>query len=312
MSAVLNSVLPLFALVLLGYAAMRFNVLSGAGLAGLNRFVYYFALPVMLFFIFARAPVGELFDWRLIAGYSGASVTVFALTMLAGAMLFRGRTLGERTVVAAGASYSNAAYLGVPLAIGALGPAAGPPTGLILLADNLILITLIMGLLEASAGAGARPHRLLVKVIGGFARNPFMLGMILGALWGGLALPLPEPVERFGDLLGGAAGPCALFALGGSLYGRPMAEGRAEVALASLFKLFLHPAIAAVLCFAVLDLPRDLAILAVLIASLPAGANIYVLAAQYDAAVLRASTIVLVTTGLAVLSVSGLLIAFTG
>lgn len=312
MTAVLDSVLPLFALVLLGYAAMRLRVLSEAGLSGLNRFVYYFALPVMLFFIFARAPVGELFDWRLIAAYSGGSVTIFFLTLLVGMALFRGRTLAERTVVAGGASFANIAYLGVPLVLGALGPAAGPPAGLILLADNLIVITLIMGFLEAASAPSFRPVRLALNVLAGFGRNPFMLGMILGVLWGLLGLPLPAPVDRFGTLLGGAAGPCALFALGGSLYGRPIAEGRAEVALASLCKLVLHPALAAVLAFLVLGLPTDLAILVTVIASLPTGANIFVLAAQYDAAVARASTIVLLTTGLAVLTVSGLLIALAG
>ncbi|PJK30772.1 AEC family transporter [Minwuia thermotolerans] len=309
MTAVLESVVPLFALVLLGFAAMRFRVLSAEGLAGLNRFVYYFALPVLLFFIFARAPMGALSDWRLVAAYSGASVILFFATLLLGRAVFPGRSLAERTVVAGGAAFSNIAYLGVPLVIGALGPAAGAPAGLILLADNLILITLIMGFLEAASAPSFRPARLALNVLKGFGRNPFMLGMVLGVVWGLLALPLPGPVERFGDLLGGAAGPCALFALGGSLYGRPIAEGRAEVGFATLCKLAVHPALAAVLAFLVLDLPPDLALLVVVIASLPTGANIYVLAAQYDAAVARASTIVLLTTGLAVLSVSGLLIA---
>ncbi|WP_416899023.1 MAG: AEC family transporter [Minwuia sp.] len=312
MTAVLNSVLPLFALVLVGYGAMRFRALSPEGLAGLNRFVYVFALPVMLFFTMARSPLDGLFDWRIVAAYSGASVTVFVAALLLMPLLFPGRSIAERTVVAGAGSFSNIAYLGVPLVIGAFGPGVGAPAGLILLADNLILIPLIMAFLEGSTGSRTSPLRLVGKVLAGFARNPFLLGMLAGAVWGILRLPLPEPVLRFGDLLGGAAGPCALFALGGSLYGRPIAEGRAEVGFASLLKLFAHPALAAVAAFWIFGLPDEIAVLVVAIAALPTGANIFVLASQYEAAVARASTVVLVTTGMAVVTVSGLLLYLAG
>ncbi|WP_417514379.1 AEC family transporter [Minwuia sp.] len=312
MSAVFDSVLPLFALVLIGYGALRFGALSQAGLEGLNRFVYLFALPVMLFFTMARNPLDELFDWRIVAAYSGASVVTFGLALVAGMLLFHGRSLPERTIVAGASGFSNIAYLGVPLMIGAFGQQAAAPVGLILLTDNLILISLIMVMLEASTGERVSPMRLVGKVIAGFGRNPFMLGMLIGAAWGLLRLPLPGPVDRFGDLLGSAAGPCALFALGGSLYGRPIAEGRGEVAFASAMKLFIHPALAAVAAFMLLDLPAEIAVLVVAVAALPTGANIFVLATQYDAAIARASTVVLVTTGLAVASVSALLLILTG
>jgi malonate transporter len=307
MDAVFNSVLPLFALVLIGYAAMRFKALSAAGLEGLNRFVYLFALPVMLFFTMARSPLDVFFDWRIVAAYTGSSVIVFAGAIALSMLLFRGRSFQERTIVAGCASFSNIAYLGVPLMIGAFGPAAGAPSGLILLTDNLILISIVMACLEASGGGRVSVARLVLKVAVGFGRNPFMLGMLTGALWGLFGPELPGPVNRFGDLLGAAAGPCALFALGGTLYGRPIADGRGEVIFASGLKLFLHPVLAAVGAFLIFDLPRETAVLIVAIAALPTGANMFVLATQYRAAALRASTTVLVTTGLAVVTVSGLL-----
>lgn len=312
MDAVFNSVLPLFALVLIGYAAMRFRVLSGAGLEGVNRFVYYFALPVMLFFIMARNPLDAFFDWRIVAAYTGSTLVIFAVSLVIGAMLFRGQSFRERTIVAGCSSFSNIAYLGVPLMIGAFGPAAGAPAGLILLTDNLILISVVMACLEAAGAGSLSPLRLLWKVVAGFGRNPFMLGMLFGALWGLFGPELPGPVNRFGDLLGAAAGPCALFALGGTLYGRPIADGRNEVFFASALKLFAHPALAAVAALLIFDLPRETAVLIIAIAALPTGANMFVLATQYRAAVLRASTTVMLTTGLAVVTVSALLVWLTG
>lgn len=308
MDAVFNSVLPLFALVLLGYGAMRFRALSEAGLEGVNRFVYYFALPVMLFFTMARNPLDAFFDWRIVAAYSGSSVLIFAGSILLGALLFRNSTFRERTIVAGCGSFSNIAYLGVPLMIGAFGPSAGAPSGLILLTDNLILISIVMACLEASGGGRVSLGGLILKVAIGFGRNPFMLGMLTGALWGLFGPELPGPINRFGDLLGAAAGPCALFALGGTLYGRPVAEGRGEVIFASMLKLFVHPALAAVAAFLIFDLPQETAVLIVAIAALPTGANMFVLATQYRAAALRASTTVLVTTGLAVVTVSALVL----
>ncbi|MDF1719679.1 MAG: AEC family transporter [Minwuia sp.] len=103
-----------------------------------------------------------------------------------------------------------------------------------------------------------------------------------------------------------------LFALGGSLYGRPIAEGKGEVAFASLLKLALMPVIAFIMATFVLDLPSATVALIVLIAGLPTGANIFVLATQYNVASARASTIVLVTTGIAMFSVSGILFYFGG
>ncbi len=311
MTAVINAVLPLFALVLVGYGAMRFRLMSDAALGGLNTFVYFFALPVMLFFTMARAPIPDLFDWRLIVAYSGSSVTVFVLAICGCMLLFR-NSMQERAVIAGASSFGNIVYLGIPLAISSLGPAAGPPAGMIVVADNLIVISLTMLVLEAAAPGRISLVRLVGQVLRGFVRNPFMIGMLLGVVVGIIGIPIPEPLDRFGDLLGGAAGPCALFALGGSLYGRPIADGKGEVAWAVLLKLALMPVIAFCMGTYVLHLPTATVALIVLIAGLPTGANIFVLATQYNVASARASTIVLVSTGIAMFSVSGILLWLSG
>lgn len=311
MSIVVNAVLPLFALVLLGYAAMRLRLMTEAGLGGLNTFIYFFALPVMLFFTMARAPILDLFDWRLIVAYSGTSATIFLIALLGGALLFR-NSLQERAVIAGASSFSNIVYLGIPLAIVTLGPEAGPPAGMIVVADNLVIISLTMFCLEAGTPGATSVPRLIAQVLKGFLRNPFLIGMLLGVVVGLLRLPIPEPLDRFGSLLGAAAGPCALFAMGASLHGRPIAEGKAEVGLAVILKLAMMPLLGWVAADLLLGLPSETVALIVLIAALPTGANIFVLASQYGVASARASTAVLVTTGLAVVTVSGILIYLQG
>lgn len=308
MTPILDSVLPLFALVLVGYGAVRFGILSEAGVRGLNGFVYYFALPVFLFFTMARAPLAELFDWRIVAAATGASCTVFFSALGLAWLLFPERRLAERTVVAAASGFGNVAYLGIPLMLGTFGAEAAAPTGLVVLADNLVLISLIMVFLELGTAPSVSPLRLAGRVLLGFGRNPFMLAMLLGAAVGLLAPPLPKPLDNFGTLLGSAAAPCALFALGGSLHGRPIAEGRSEVGFAMAMKLFVHPAIALLLAVYVFELTPFIALIVVAVAGMPTGTNIFVLASQYGVAIARASTTVLATTALAVLTVSALLV----
>ena len=69
--------------------------------------------------------------------------------------------------------------------------------------------------------------------------------LAVGLVWSGLALPLPTPLEKWLDLLGVAAAPCALFAIGLFLSDKPLRSGLAEASLATVIKLLLQPLLAA-------------------------------------------------------------------
>ena len=60
MQTILNTALPFFALIFCGYGAGRFRLLSEASVAGVNAFVFYFALPAFLFNLMATAPLDEV------------------------------------------------------------------------------------------------------------------------------------------------------------------------------------------------------------------------------------------------------------
>ena len=88
MEAILNSALPFFALIFCGYGAGRAGLMSAASLDGLNRFVFYFALPTLLFLKVSGAPLAEQFDWRFLVAYSGCSLTIYFVAALLGRLLF--------------------------------------------------------------------------------------------------------------------------------------------------------------------------------------------------------------------------------
>ena len=63
MLTILNVTIPFFAVIGCGFLSGRLGILGPAGRAGLNGFVFYFSLPVLLFSIMANSDFGEEFEW---------------------------------------------------------------------------------------------------------------------------------------------------------------------------------------------------------------------------------------------------------
>ena len=88
MEALINVVVPVFAVVLTGYLAGRLEVLGPDSAAALNRFVFYFALPPALFIFMARAPVEKIFNWPFIGAFVGGSLLTLLIGMVVGRFCF--------------------------------------------------------------------------------------------------------------------------------------------------------------------------------------------------------------------------------
>jgi hypothetical protein len=140
------------------------------------------------------------------------------------------------------------------------------------------------------------------------ARNPLPLSIVAGIIWSGLALPLPTPVEKWLDLLGAAASPCALFAIGLFLSDKSVRHGLAEAGLATLIKLLIQPLLAAVVLPWFIDLKSVAGQAALVMASLPTAANAFVLAKQFNVQVEQNTASVLLSTAFSVVTVSALLV----
>src|SRR3954454_8764817 len=133
--------------------AARFRLIDDAGLLGLNTFVFWFALPALLFGKVATTPFERLTDWTLYVGYEGACVLLYLL-VLAVARWGTGRSLQEAAICAFAASWGNVGYIGVPLLIAAYGEAAALPAVLAVVLDTLVLQSLTISLLETGGASG--------------------------------------------------------------------------------------------------------------------------------------------------------------
>ena len=78
MNSVLGVTLPFFALIGCGYLAARRNFLSDDGVKGLNTFVFYFALPCLIFLALAHRPFADIVNWNYMVSYGLAGLLIFA------------------------------------------------------------------------------------------------------------------------------------------------------------------------------------------------------------------------------------------
>jgi len=307
--AILTAVLPIFSLMLLGFLAGRFGRTSDAGIVGLNRFVYYFAMPPLLFRLMSTLDASVFAEAGFVAAYLGAELATVALAGLAGALLFR-RRLAEQAVMGISAGFSNGVILALPLAL-ALGGEAGAAPALVTIAlDSLILFPLTIVLVEAGLGGAGRPPLAAAwATLKALAANPQVLSMGLGAAWGASDLALPEIAQRTVNVVAGAAAPLSLFAVGATLSRERLAAGAvADVGLLVALKLLFMPGLVWLFCTRVFQVPDDWVRTAVVIAAMPTGASAYTVARHYNVLLGPCASAVLVSSALSAGTVSVLLL----
>lgn len=298
-------VLPLFALVALGYVAGRAVRLPIAGLAWLNFFIVWVALPPLFYNLLAVTPVEEFDNLAFLAGTTVATFATFALCF-AVALLRRG-DVRVATVQGLAGAYGNIGYLGPPLAIAAFGPAAGVPVALVFCFDNSMHFTLAPLLMTLGAGDGRRLLPLLGGILRKIFTHPFIVATLLGVLAAFTGFSPPAPVQQILDRLAGAAAPCALFAMGVTAALRPLKRVPLELAWLLPVKLVVHPFMVWLLVSPLEGVDPMWLHAAMLLAALPTATNVFVIAQQYGVWEERASSAVVISTALSIVTVTAFL-----
>jgi hypothetical protein len=307
--AILNVAAPIFAVILAGYLAGRFRLLGSEAATALNAFVSLFALPLLFFGTLARTPVLAVLNPGLLAGFGLAVLATFGLGMLSSRMASAGQNgLAAMSLQGISSSWGNVGYMGVPLCLAAFGDAGLPPAMLTVIVTAVVAMVIGVMLIELEVAAGHGPLKTFLRAAWNVARNPLPLSIVFGLLISALGVKLPVPASRFVDLLGAAAAPCALFAIGLFLADKSVKQGLVEAGLATLIKLLLQPLLAAVLLPLFVDLHSVPGKVALLMASLPTAANAFVLAKQFDVAVEQNTAAVLLSTAFSVVTVTAVLV----
>lgn len=306
MQAVLEVTLPVFALVFCGYVAAGRKMLPDKAVEGINAFVFRFALPAMLFRVIALRPIGELIDWRYTIGYVVAAMAVYiGIYKLAR----RGKLGGppadgaHAAAVSLHVTHGNVGYLGLAL-VAEVSAQALPTVALTIILDIIVIVVLSMVLMELQRGreraGGSSPW---VPVFASLSRSPLVLSMAAGLVVSAGGWQLPTVVDNFTRLLGGAAGPGALFAIGASLGGARLRFDREIWALLAA-KLVLYPVAVAISLFLIFRPDPFVAAIGVLCATLPGASNSFIIAQRYGVPTGAIGAATAAGTALSVLTVS--------
>ncbi len=289
-----NLLAPFFGLIGLGFFCGRVVKQPEAGLAWMQFFLIYVALPCLFYRLIADKPLDQLANWPFIAGTTLSTFGAFLLSFAAGWQ--HTRKLPQSVMQGVAGSYSNIGYMGPPLILAAIGQAASAPVVLIFVFDNLLLFSLVP-LLMSFAGMdklslGATVRRIVWRVV----THPFNVATVIGIAASYLHLELPLAVNQIVTWLSGAAAPCALFILGVTVALRPLGRIPGEVPALVAIKLVVHPLLVWILLSAFGDFGQTWTYAAVIMAALPPALNIFVISTQYNVGVERASACVLIGT----------------
>lgn len=290
---------PFFALIATGWLAGKTRFFPPEATGWLTKFVFYFALSAMLFRFSASLQLAEFFDPRFVLAYLTGSLAVWALAMVVA------RARGLTTPIAAMESHSamtgNTGFLGVPMLVVLLGQAAIGPIILLLIVDIIVFSTLVTIIITAVRHGRLTPAAL-APLVKGVLANPMVVSMAAGLLWSASGVPLQGPMDEFLAMLGAAATPCALFAIGASLTDKS-AEGRGASVWISFCKLVLHPVAVAITALLIFGVDPYAAGVMIAGAALPVAGNVYILARHFDLAVQRVSAAILISTAASIVTV---------
>lgn len=311
---ILSVTFPFFALVLAGFLAAHRRLLPLEAIPGLNGFVLYFALPCMLFRFGSGTPIVQLLDVTLFVSYTLCALLMVAFVVAVS--LNRRIRWNDASFGALVGAFPNTGFMGVPLLVALLGPAAAGPAIVTIVVDMLITTSLCIALSRLDGadehGASRAAKNAFISVL----KNPMPWAISLGALFSATDYELTGPLAKTVALLADAASPVALFTIGAVLARtqiRVKESGHAPIAWrdylpVSLFKLVLHPVLVLLVLAATVQLgfhiERFSLVVVVLVACLPSASNVALLSERFEADTGRIARIIMVTTAAAFLTFS--------
>jgi malonate transporter len=276
--SVLSIVVPIFVLIAVGYAAARGGLLSDAAQKGIFEFAFNYAMPALLFRGIANAGVNEAGAWRIAVAYFVAMGAIWLLATILTPLALR-RPAADAATVAMASCFGNIVMIGIPMVLAVVGTAGAQPMVMIVGMHTPLLWfvgTLHQQSVEHRHGQSAAQAG--INLVRELARNPLLISIAAGLVWRMTGLTLPAMIDSSVALLAQAGVPCAQVALGASLTRFAIKGQLPTLSLMLVLKLLAFPAAVYVMAVHVFALPKPAVQVALIFASMPAGANAYLFA----------------------------------
>jgi predicted permease len=270
----LNVVTPLFILMAIGYGVRQIRFISDDFLSQLNRFVFKFCLPLMLFQDIRLSYKGDFSNTKLIfASLIGITVIILVSFLIVPLLVKR---KGQRGSIIQGIFRSNFLIYGLPLATGMYGDAA--VSGIAMLMGIMIPFYNVAAVIILSIYSETGVRKATFKSVArDIITNPLILGCFFGLIGGMIHLKFPVSIEIPLKQLAGIAAPLALFVMGGEFKFKTLRGNLVKVSAVTAVRLIIVPVIILGTCVFVGFRNVDLAILLSLFATPTAMAS-YIMA----------------------------------
>ena len=301
MIEILNIAMPFFGLILLGVIAGRIWNKGEEGLAWLNIYVLYFALPPLIFMVVAQTPLEKLANPAYVIATAGATSLCFLLMVFLSRRFFT-TPMRQAALQGTSAAYGNVGYMGLPLAVAFFGQQAAVPAALVFCFDVVVLfvLTAIFAGLDDQQESRAK---LIAKIFKDVFTHPFIVATLLGIAASALKWHPTGGLLTILEMMMRSAAPVALFAMGVtvSLRGKPALN--VELGTVSAIKIFLHPTVAFLAVWLFVSADHIWLQVAIMMAALPTATNAFILARQYNTYVAGAGAAVITTTAVSVITI---------
>ena len=278
MTDVLNLTIPMFSLIGIGYLLKRVHFMSENDGAVLSKFAFYILLPPLMFTSILSGDASKSLNINFILSYEIITISIFVLTYLLG-LLFKLKTM-EKAIFGLNAAYPNYGYIGVPLCILAFGTNAAIPLALILLADTFVLLTTLI-FYKLTENRKTSLQELSKEIVQRFIYNPLMMSVFVAFIFSIADIKIVTAIDRTLSIVAASATAVALIALGVSLNVSSVKNQKSVLFFITVIKLIVHP----ILIFIVFQFQTGIDPIwvktAIVCASLPVAANVFVLANYY-------------------------------
>ena len=297
---------PVFAILILGYGLGRTKLFPENSDKAIITFVWYVAVPALLFRSMATNATPNSAELILILGYYSGLFFVYFLATLIMGYVFKG-PMDQRASFAFSCCFANGIFIGLPIIESMYGAEGVRLLLIILSVHSFSLISTSTLIVETSRQGTDGLHKVAVKTLSTLLKNPILIALFIGLSWAWLELPFPELLDRMTAFPAAAAAPCGLFAAGMSLSNVHIAGDIKQAVTGSILKIIILPLVVYSSTKYIYGLPEVWVGVATMLAAMPSGIIAYSFAVEYNAAPRRSASIVMLSTGLGAISLSALI-----
>ncbi len=229
----LNATLPIFLVMMAGYALNKIGIIDDGFASRMNTFVFKLALPFSLFSQLYKADFSSVWDTGYVAFCFFATLLSIFLSWII-ARAFREKNIRGEIVQA---SYrSSASLLGMAYIENIYGKAAMGPLMIIGCVPLYNVAAVVILSFMSPESSGLDKERIKKSLIG-VAMNPIIWGTLLGFAWALSGLRMPVFMDTTIAYLARLASPMGLLAMGAKLDFRELGKRVWPVFTASFMKL---------------------------------------------------------------------------